>query len=391
VWGNTGGEFQGLVKLGMSTSQQVSWTAGLDDVWALEVRAYATLNMSAPYRLLYTVKGLREKPDDVQAISVSGNVITLTANEPTDRAGYLLRFQYGDNTWWESAAPLHTGVVTESPYTMKNRPVGLVTVLAKQIDTTGNESENATSALYFFPEVLAANVLLAYAMDPTFPGSIANGTLVSGELVADALDNFYAPGDGPMYLPSSDPMYLASQYAAMVYEFTVIPTEAGTLRLALSITGGYTISYQTGGGDPMYTPTGDPLYEPPEDYLYGTPSAWQLWPGALEVDGSVEVRFRVTLDAGDTQGVISTLEALLDVPDVTERLAAVVVGSGGTRLPITKTYHAIKTVHLTVHSGGSGVAARIVDKDEVLGPMVQILDVSGAAVAGTLDADIQGF
>jgi hypothetical protein len=232
---------------------------------------------------------------------------------------------------------------------------------------------------------------LSYPMHPTFPGAVSLGTLISGELVADALDDFYAPSDGPMYLPSADPMYLASQYTPMGYEFTVIPTELGTLRLALSITGGYTIEYQTGGGDPMYTPTGDPLYETPEDYLYGTPSAWQLWPGALEVDGSIEVRFRITLDAGETQGVISALTAVLDVPDVTERLAAVAVGSGGTRLPITRSYHAIKTVHLTVHSAGSGVAARIVDKDEALGPLVQILDVSGAAVAGTLDADIQGF
>lgn len=339
----------------------------------------------------HTVVGKTEPPATVQAVTVSGTQVAWTPVADVDLAGYRLRFSYGRDTWWDYAAPLHEGLVTESPYSLERVPAGECTVLVKAVDASGNESAEPAFAVYAFPEQAVANVLLSYAQHPTFTGTITDGSLVAGELEAAALDSFYEPADGPMYLPSADPMYPPSQYAAMGYEFAVLPTEAGTLRVQTTISGAYRIEYATGGADPLYTPTGDPMYSPADEALYGTPSAWQLWPGSLAVDGTTEVRFRITLAAGDVQGVISAITAVLDVPDITESLSAVAIASGGTRLPITKTYHGIKTVALTVHSGGSGTSARIVDKDAALGPLIQVINTSGTAVAGTVDAQIQGY
>ena len=342
-------------------------------------------------QIVHTVVGKTEPPATVLAVTVSGTQVAWTPVPDVDLAGYHLRFNYGRDTWWDYAAPLHEGLVTESPYTLERVPAGECTVLVKAVDTSGNESAEAAFAVYAFPEQTVDNVLLSYAQHPTFPGTVTDGSLVSGELEAAALDSFYEPADGPLYLPSADPMYPPSQYAAMGYEFAVSPTEAGTLRVQTTISGAYRIEYATGGADPLYTPTGDPMYSPADEALYGTPGAWQLWPGSLEVDGATEVRFRITLAAGDVQGVISAVTAVLDVPDITESLSAVAIASGGTRLPITKTYHGIKTVALTVHSGGSGTSARIVDKDAALGPLIQVINISGSAVAGTVDAQIQGY
>lgn len=342
-------------------------------------------------QLVHTVVGKTEPPATVQAITVSGQQVAFTPVADVDVAGYRLRFNYGQDNWWDYAAPLHDGLITESPYTLERVPVGECTVMVKAVDTSGNESLNAAFAVYVFPEQLAANVLLSYDQHPTFAGTVTDGALVAGELEAAALDDFYAPADGPMYLPSAEAMYLPSQYAAMGYEFAVSATEPGTLRLQTVITGAYRVEYATVGADPMFEPVGDPMFEPVDEALFGTPSAWQLWPGSLAVDGTVEVRFRISLAAGELQGVISEITAVLDVPDITENLAAVAIGSGGTRLPITKTYHAIKTVALTVHSGGTGTSARIVDKDAALGPLIQVINTSGTAVAGTVDAQIQGY
>ena len=342
-------------------------------------------------QIVHTVVGKTEPPATVQAVTVSGTQVAWTPVADADLAGYRLRVNYGSDTWWDYAAPLHEGLITESPYTLERVPAGECTVLVKSVDTSGNESEAAAFAVYAFPEQSVANVLLSYAQHPTFPGTVTDGAQVAGELHAAALDSFYSPADGPLYLPSADPMYPPSQYAAMAYEFAVSPTEAGTLRVQATIIGANRVEYATGGADPLYTPTGDPLYSPADEALYGTPSDWQLWPGSLAVDGTTEVRFRIALAAGDVQGVISAITAVLDVPDITESLAAVAIGSAGTRLPITKTYHGIKTVALAVHSGGSGTSARIVDKDAALGPLIQVINTSGSAVAGTVDAQIQGY
>ena len=342
-------------------------------------------------QIAHAVIGKTAPPANVQAVSVSGATVTWTPVQEPDLAGYLLRFQYGENTWWDSAGPLHEGVITESPYTLERVPEGPCTVLVKAVDTSGNVSQDPVFSFYNFPGYSVSNILLSTDQHPTFPGTTTAGTLTAGELLANALDDFYSPPDGPMYLPSAEAMYLPSQYAAMAYEFAVTPADPGTLALQLVITGDYRVEFQTGGAEPMYEPVGDAMFSPVDEALFGTPSAWSLWPGSLEVDGSVQVRFRITLASGELRGEITEVTAVLDVPDITERLAAVAIASGGTRLPITRSYAVIKTVHLTVHSGATATSARIVDKNPTLGPLVQVINASGTAVAGTVDADVYGY
>ncbi|MDP1686890.1 phage tail protein [Hydrogenophaga sp.] len=377
-------------------SETQAFLVGVADDQSIIIRARSRNSLALSdwgLQQVHVVVGKTEPPPNVPAISVSGDTITWGTVEARDLAGYLLRFNYGVNAWWESATPLHEGVITETPYTAIRRPQGLVTILVKAIDTTGNESAEPVWVSYVFPEALVENVLLDYPQDPTFPGAITGGSVLSGDLVADSIDAFWEPLNEPMYGPAVDDFYIASQFGAMAYEFSVTPGVVGSLVLLYAIdSGGFLIEYQTGGGEDFYiTPDTDPFWEPTDDLLYGSPSAWAVWPGFIDVDGSIEVRFRITTTGGLTQGVIGELSAVLDVPDVVESLEDVAISALGTRLPITQTYNAIRTVQLTVQAGGTGISALRVDKNPTLGPLVQILNASGTAVAGVLDATVQGY
>lgn len=395
LWGATGeGDIapSSLRMLASGRSQSLSWRGGLDERWHLELRVTSDVHRAKPYRLIYDVRGLREPPPNVEALGVNGDTLVFPAVDVSDIAGYLVRFQYGNNPWWDSATPLHEGVITESPWLLQRRPQGLVTLLIKAVDTTGNESAEATWIVYNFPELPVENVLVGFPQHPGFSGNYTGGSVVGGELRADATDQFWEPARAPFWTPSAEPFWGTSQYGTLVYEFEVTPAHPGTLVLQYDIEGdGLLIEYQVSGTEPFWEPASAPFWEPPEALFWGTPSAWSVWPGALLFDGVGRVSFRITVAPGTEQGAIRELTAVLDVPDVTEKLGNVVVAAAGTRLPIAKSYTAISTVHLTVQGGSAGISARWLDKDPILGPLVEILNASGTAVAGVLDADIQGY
>lgn len=371
---------------------QVSFSGVSEGQGVLIQARYVSRYVVGPWRAVFhEVVGKSEPPSDVSSVSISGNVVSFTPVSDIDVVGYLIRVNPGDDRWWDYARPLHEGLVTESPYSLQRTPVGLSTVMVKAVDSSGNVSANPAFSVYSFPEPEVDNVLVSYPQHPTFGGVITNGSVVSGELLADALDRMFEPDDGPLYLPSDDPMYPASQYAAMSYEFSVIPAQVGSLLVLVEAASTYTVYYRVGGAEPMYDPSADPMYLPSDEPTFGIPSEWQPWPGSLSIDGTVQVSFRVSTPAGDVQGVVSGITVVLDVPDIEERLSAVSISSSGTRLPISSSYHSIVGVHLTTHSGGAGVSSIIVDKDPVLGPLVRVVNSSGTAVAGVVDALVQGY
>lgn len=394
LWGATGaGDVAPVMRLlGGGRGQSLEWQGGLDDRWHLELRVYGEVRAAEPYRLIYDVRGLREPPPNVEAISVSGDTLSWPGVEAIDLAGYLVRFQYGNNPWWNTATPLHEGVITESPYPLSRRPQGLVTLLIKAVDTTGNESAEATWIVYNFPEVQVDNVLLNFPQHPAFEGVYSGGSVIAGELRATAVDRFWEPANAPFWTPSSKPFWRTSQYGELVYEFEVFPEHEGTLVLQYDIEGeGLLVEYQVVGTEPFWEPADAPFWEPAESLFWGTPTAWSVWPGSLAFDGHGRIRFRLTVAPGIAQGVIRELTAVLDVPDVVETLENVAIAVGGTRLPLTQTYNAIRSVGLTLHGGGAGISVRLLDKNHTLGPLVEVLNGTGVSVAGVIDAETKGY
>jgi hypothetical protein len=392
---NTVGEWQTVRVAGDLTQAVIS---GVVDGEFYLVRARARTVLAVGDWSLqeqHLVLGKTEPPPDVTVFTVDGERLAWAEVAAADLAGYRLRFNYGNNTWWDSAQELFAGLVTSNPVTLLTPLAGAVTFLIKAVDTSGNESAHAASIITDLGGVVVANLFLSWPQAPLFTGGIVTGGSVSaGALVANGTDLFYGPDTEPFYGPDTDPFYAAGTFAEMAYVFDVFPSSPGTLYLDHAVAASsFAVEFQRANQAAFYGAGADLFYGPDAEPFYGEPSAWSVWPGGLTISQAETVTFRITTVGGPTQGVITTATPKLDVPDVLERLDNIVIAPGGTRLPITKTYrHAIENVMLTVQTDGNGgISARVEDKNATLGPLVTVRNDAGTAVAGLLDATLQGY
>lgn len=347
----------------------------------------------------YAIVGKARPPASVPWFRIDGAVLSWGQVTDADLAGYRLRFHYGDRRTWADAADLVDGVVTESPFELTRLPPGAVTLLIKAVDTSGNESANAAAIVTMLGDALVGNVVetIDFAAEG-FSGTITGGTVALGVLNADVTTPFYGPDDAaPFYTTDGAPLYPATTYAALAYEtrtFTPAAALAGSrLTLDATVSGDpVAIEFRQTGPQPMYsTLDTDPFYSADADALYDAPPAFETWAGAISVRNE-PYQFRVTAGQGGTRGVVSDFAAVIDAPDLEERLDDVVIGSGGTRLPITADFTVIKNLQLTLQAdGGTAIAARGEDKDAAAGPLVRCFDAGGSAVAGLVDAVVQGY
>jgi hypothetical protein len=345
-------------------------------------------------QLVHSVQGKTAPPTSISTFTIDGDRLAWGTVSDADLAGYEIRFQYGLNTWWDSAAPLHDGLLTASPYTLTRSLQGAVTFLIKAVDTSGNRSATAATITSDMGTSVLANLYLSWPQDPTFTeGTILGGSVVGAQLVADAADLFYGADAEPFYGPDTDVFYLAGTYGAMSYTWSIAPSAAGTLVLEHTVAAdSFVIEYQRDSAAAFYGPDADDFYGPSADGFYGSPSAWASWPGTIELSASESINFRISTAAGATQGIISIATPKLDVPDVIENFADVVTVAAGRRLPITKTFRSIERVLLTVQTDGNGgITATVEDKNATLGPLVIVRDAAGTAVDGLVDAIVQGY
>jgi hypothetical protein len=384
-----------LALIGTTTDRSFTWMGGLSETWAVELRPYNALGqIGGKQRIVYTVQGLSAPPPDVVSFTVNGNVLSWTPVDVIDLAGYKIRFQYGQNTWWPTAAQLHDGLITETPYTLVNRPAGLVTLLIKAVDTTGNESTNAASITLNLGDALVDNIVNSWPQHTTWPGTKTNCSVIGGELVASVVDQFYGSDNEPFYGPDTEPFFATSQSAAMTYEFAVITDGGGRLTLSHSIVAsGYTIEFQRDNTDAFFGSGGEYFYGADAAPFFGEPLPWTTWPGFIDVTSGVEIRFRVRTNGGIGVEKIETLQVNLDVPDVIVQINDLVVSSAGTRLAVPTGLTAIRNIQITVQADGNGgVTARYADKtNTTLGPLVTVLNASGTAVTGLIDAVVQAY
>ena len=345
-------------------------------------------------QVVHAVEGKTAAPSDVATFTIDGDRLSWSPVTDLDLAGYQIRFQYGANTWWDSAAPLHEGLLTSSPYTITQALQGAVTLLIKAVDTSGNVSANAATISTDLGATELANLFLSWPQAPTFAdGTISGGSVSGGELVADANDQFYGPDDEPFYGADGDVFYLPGTYGEMSYTWAVSPSAAGTLVLEHTVEAdAFTIEYARDSNAAFYGADADPFYGDDADSFYGTPGAWQVWPGTLELLETEAITFRITTAGGATQGTISVATPKLDVPDAIENFQDVAIAAAGTRLTLTKSFRAIARVLLTVQTDGhGGISATIEDKNETLGPLIKVRDAAGTAVDGLVDAICQGY
>lgn len=342
----------------------------------------------------HSVLGQTEPPPAVDRFLRDGTRLSWSAVDAVDLAGYEIRYQYGINSWWESASRLHAGVLTSSPYVMQQRPAGLITLMIRALDTSGNYSAASAVITTDMGDLEFENIVLELPQAPSWVGdALSGGSVVSNAIRASDLDRFFGPDSEPFYDASTAVFYAAGTYATMVYQWTVQLDDTGTLRLQHSITASqHNIEYRRDSQAAFYGADADLFYDAAADLFFGAPSDWDVWPGSIEITAVEHVQFRITTAGGAQQGVVTVATVVLDVPDVIEHIDDVVISSSGTRLSLTSSYRAISNVLLTVQTEGSGgISAVVDDKDAALGPLVRVLNSGGTAVNGLVDATVQGY
>lgn len=344
--------------------------------------------------LEHLVLGKSAPPPDVSSFTIDKGVATWRPVENTpDLAGYKIRFQYGQNDWWDTATPLHDGLLTESPYSFSAVPNGRVTVLIKAVDTSGNESLNAAAITQDLGDVIVDNLLLDFPQHPDWLGTKTNATVIAGELVANDANFFYSANNLPMYGIDSDLFYKASQSLPMTYEFTVIATKDSVLKINyLFSTDNFSIEYQTPSQSAFYGLDTDLFYANDANLLYAYLNA-RPWIGQLNIQETTEVLIRVKTTGGsETLDKLIELTAIIDVADILIRLDDVVILSGGSRLDLGRVVNGVKNIQMTVQADGNGgIGARVIDKDAINGPLIEVLNSSGVSVNGLIDATIQAY
>lgn len=348
------------------------------------------------------VNGKTAPPPNIEELSIAGSVLSWTMpRRVPDLAGFVFRFHYGNNLDWNSAAPLHSGIITENPYDLVTRPGGVVTIMGKAIDTSGNVSLATANIVMNLGDPTIANVVEQWDFNAlSWPNSAADSsgwTIVAGKPKANALDSFYGTDDQSFYGGDTDSLYDAGAYAEMVYvtnEITVSSALAGSVMTLVTQADGtdLLIEYRLAGPSPFYGPDGDSFYgETDADPFYDAPGGWLPWPGQIVAARDV-YQFRVTIGSGPTQGFLNSMVLTIDAPDINEDLANVAISSGGTAIPFTKSFASIKTVQATLQANGSGAITVEVDKTVPLAPVIRAYNSAHTAVSGaTADISIQGY
>jgi len=353
-------------------------------------------------QVAHTVIGKTEPPPDVENLTIAGSVLTFgLPRRVPDLAGYVFRFHYGNNLDWNSAAPLHTGLITESPYDLITRPGGVVTIMGKAQDTSGNQSQATANIVMNLGDAPIANILEQWDFDalgwPYDAGESSGWSIVAGDPTANALDSFYGTDDQSFYKGDTEPFYGTGTYEQLVYvtpQISVNSALAGSVMTVEAQAQGIDlrIEYRLSGPGSFYGPDTASFYSSDSSTpFYAPPGVWMPWPGQLVVANDA-YQFRVTLGAGSTRGILQGLVVTVDAPDMREALADVAVAAGGTVIPYSKPFTNIKAITATLQANGSGAVTVEIDKSNPLAPKIRAFNSAHSSVGGaTADIVIQGY
>jgi len=196
-----------------------------------------------------------------------------------------------------------------------------------------------------------------------------------------------------MYGYETDPFYSASQSLPMIYEFEVVAIKDSFLKLNyLFDVSGFKIEYSLPSQSLFYGLDDQLMYSDDANLFYGPYTDFMPWTGQYFASESTQILIKVTTTGGAGIDKLLELTALLDVADIVIRLDDVVILSTGTRLNLGRIVNAVKNVQVTVQAdGNNGINARVIDKSASNGPLIEVLNSSGVAVNGLIDAVIQAY
>jgi hypothetical protein len=372
---------------------------GLADrtTYLIRARFVNQIGVTGPWNVIaHTVIGKTAPPATPAYVSLTQSLVFWGQVADLDLSGYLIRSQPGNVGIFSRGTPLHDGQITASPFTLNRKLYGIQTVMVAAIDSSGNIGGAASATLDFGqPDSNNFVQTIDYAA-AGYAGVITGGTIAGTVLSATALatSDDYALADA-----YGEPDVYATQYNALQWTTgnDFLPAYGGgTLSLAYSATGASQVIEYAIDGDTLTN-----LYGLADTYaatdLYGPVSAWQAWPGALAVSRMTGVRFRVSIAGGAERPTITNFVANLSAQEQAQTFASKAIAAAGTRLsPALGTppqnWIVLRSVQATVFvDGGGAIAGRLLDFNSVIGPLAQVVDLTGTAVSGKATFELRGL
>lgn len=334
----------------------------------------------------HTVIGRTAPPPDVDAFvpqrqpDGTREYSWVYLSPPLDWDGMLIKYKSGTGWSWDDLAPLHTELLTASPWENNQLPAGTYTFGIKAVDKSGIESANAVLQEVTLDDPrIPGTVLTRNLFALGWPGTKVNCFVTSaGNLVPTSQDTWDT-------LPSTWDAWTGwnlNPAASMTY--TTIEIDIGAVVSFIPL-----VNYISDGGTV--------LVEERHKTLVGDSwSSWATADGTLLTAGFIQARITITNPgAGGLTGGQLTLSAepikeTIEALDTSTLTGAYDLGVGDIRLPIAKSYSLIKSVNVTVHSPAAGYTVELVDLDTTTGPNIKIRDAAQALKDATITAVIEG-
>ena len=357
---------------------------------------------------MHTVIGKLEPPPAVTGVTLSTDRVffnELTKAEVKDLAGYLVRVVPGTVAQWSLGTPMHVGIITDSPWLLPLALYGVQTVMVASIDTSGNVSALGvdSSATQDYGSPNTTNAIQQYDFGANgWPGFITDGT--AGATIEADLDpaaDFWSIGADFWVRDNAADFWGGATYLPLVYITRFVPMYGGgQILLELEATGSrISIEYRIDGATLGDFWEGNGGAGGVTDFWSGDAfwgeNVWQPWLGSAISARDQGIQWRVSIDGGPQQGVISEMIASLVLQLVSQIFGSQNFDAGGTRLDPALGIPVRNWVSVSAATptpdGAIAVTGRVADYDPNLGPLIYLLDETGAPVTDTGNAIVFGF
>lgn len=331
--------------------------------------------------LNHAVIGKSAPPADVSTFLVERQpdgtrVFTWSPVADPDLAGYLIRARLGSPWTWAELDAMHEGVLTASPWETNLLAAGDYTIAIKAIDTTGNESANATAIISTLGDPRIKNAIVYVSPHLlAWPGTKTNCEVDSVAGALTSLGN-YAWDDLTTW--DAWTAWATPSFTSIIYEHTEI--DIGVIVPFIPL---ITV-------DASNTPTIEINYSS-DGISY---SGWVAPAGQITAS-YLKVRVTVAQSVSEIPQVFSmTIIASGDTieEDIPDSVTSTWSGSAaaGRVVPIQKSYSVILSVQLALQSVGAGWTWEVLSK-ATTGPIIRIYNSSGVASDATVDVVVKGM
>tara|TARA_R110000782_G_scaffold270483_1_gene371875 strand:- start:58337 stop:62461 length:4125 start_codon:yes stop_codon:yes gene_type:complete len=401
-----------------------------------KVRYLSKFGAASDFTLSNNVEiiGKTSPPPDVIAIDYNDGMITWSyPNPPLDLEGFQVRYATGSTSIWESAVPLQNGVITTSSFDVSDFISDVKSFFVKAIDTSGNYSETAAKVVVNLGDVDFSNIVVTIdKYVDGWPDTISDGFINGSGFLQSTTYDFYGDDLALFYNVSDAAMFYNARNREMTYTFDFTPYQIDSgARLSIgiksSIDSAY-IEWVQPSNDAFYSSdalslfyddddsvfyknTTDAVYDANEStfysddlfIFYGADEAlfyqqdveanFSLFSGVIPSIKRIKYRFRVTVPENtDPLSILEYIRVVVDVKDLEDEVNNYELIDGSGRLPLSLDFRKIVNMQLTLQDdNGTASYVKIVDKDELLGPLVETYDSSGLKVTSVLDALIRGY